>query len=208
MASLRSFMIRMNYLDRSSPFNSRKRRRRYSSATSGSSNLFTDLNNNELLVPIVNPSRSRFKVSACIYKHIPSSSDGAKDCSKEQSPQLAVQIFEGSDIKLRNEPTIPVSMERFLAFVQMDCPDDVLVSTAYCVPRMVPVSNVSFSYAHYDTERMVKTIVHCTKVEFRRRYLPVAKQSIENDQHNNNNEDDSGQQACFITYACWNVSEH
>lgn len=108
----------------------------------------------------------------------------------------------------RNEPTIPVSMERFLAFVQMDCPDDVLVSTAYCVPRMVPVSNVSFSYAHYDTERMVKTIVHCTKVEFRRRYLPVAKQSIENDQHNNNNEDDSGQQACFITYACWNVSEH
>uniref|UniRef100_A0A182ICH6 Uncharacterized protein n=1 Tax=Anopheles arabiensis TaxID=7173 RepID=A0A182ICH6_ANOAR len=185
----------------------RKRRRRYSSATSGSSNLFTDLNNNELLVPIVNPSRSRFKVSACIYKHIPSSSDGAKDCSKEQSPQLAVQIFEGSDIKLRNEPTIPVSMERFLAFVQMDCPDDVLVSTAYCVPRMVPVSNVSFSYAHYDTERMVKTIVHCTKVEFRRRYLPVAKQTIENDQHNNN-EEESGQQACFITYACWNVSEH
>uniref|UniRef100_A0A182TJM5 Uncharacterized protein n=1 Tax=Anopheles melas TaxID=34690 RepID=A0A182TJM5_9DIPT len=171
------------------------------------SNLFTDLNNNELLVPIVNPSRSRFKVSACIYKHIPSSSDGSKHCSKEQSPQLAVQIFEGSDIKLRNEPTIPLSMERFLAFVQMDCPDDVLVSTAYCIPRMVPVSNVSFSYAHYDTERMVKTIVHCTKVEFRRRYLPVAKQSIENDQHNNN-EDDSGQQACFITYACWNVSEH
>uniref|UniRef100_A0A182MYY8 Uncharacterized protein n=1 Tax=Anopheles dirus TaxID=7168 RepID=A0A182MYY8_9DIPT len=203
MASLRSFMFRMNYLDRSSPYSNRGRRRRYSSATSSSSNLFSDPNNNVLLLPIVNPSRKRRKVSAFIYRPL-SACYGCEEqeqaASEHSSPQLAVQIYEGLDVKLRNEPTIPVSTERFLTFSRLDCRDNAIVSAVYCVPRMVPVSVHCTAYSHYDTASEEETIGYCTTIEFRRRYAPVAWQA--SDQKT----DDPDQPATYVSSACFIVS--
>ncbi|XP_053666252.1 uncharacterized protein LOC128715385 [Anopheles marshallii] len=203
MASLHPFMIRMNYVDRSTPFSSRMRRRRYSSTLSSNSNQFADQNNNELLLPIVNPSGKRRKLSACIYKPIPIPDEGSKD-AVERSPLLALHLFEGCSVTLRNEQTVSVSTERFLAIGRLYCQDNAVTSMAYYVPRMVPVSMVSSSYACLDPELKTETIIHCTKIEFRRRYLPVATQTVENDQRREDHE----QQPCFTSYACWNVSEY
>uniref|UniRef100_A0A1Y9IVS9 Uncharacterized protein n=1 Tax=Anopheles minimus TaxID=112268 RepID=A0A1Y9IVS9_9DIPT len=204
MASLHSFMIRMNYLDPLSPISNRTRRRRFSSTISSISNQFADQNNNELLVPIINPSRKRRKLSACIYKPIPPGGEESIDGSEQSPQQLAVHLFEGCPVTLRNEQTIPVSTERFLAFGRLYCEDNTVTSMAYYVPRMVPVSMVSTSYPYYDAELETVTIIHRTKIEFRRRYSPVAMQTVENEQH----KDDQEQQPCFVSYACWNVSEY
>uniref|UniRef100_A0A182QQE2 Uncharacterized protein n=1 Tax=Anopheles farauti TaxID=69004 RepID=A0A182QQE2_9DIPT len=210
MASLRSFMMRMNYLDRSSPLSNRGRRRCYSSATSSGSNPFGDPNNNVLLLPIVNPLRKRRKVSALIYKPL-ESADGRKENeqnilkkapSEQCSPQLAVQIYERLDVKLRSEPTIPVSTERFLTFSWLDCRENSLVSAVYSVPRMVPVSIHYSTHPHYDTVSEEETLVYCTTIEFRRRYAPVAWQT--NDQETN----DPDQSATYVSCACFFVSDY
>uniref|UniRef100_A0A182MIC1 Uncharacterized protein n=1 Tax=Anopheles culicifacies TaxID=139723 RepID=A0A182MIC1_9DIPT len=203
MASLHFFMIRMNYVDRSSPFSNRTRRRRFSSTISSISNHFVDQNNNELLLPIINPSRKRRKLSACIYKPITTANEETNDAT-EQSPQLAVHLFEGCPVTLRSEQTIPVSTERFLAFGRLYCQDNTVTSMAYYIPRMVPVSIVSTSYPYYDAVSDAETTIYCTKIEFRRRYLPVATQTVENEQQ----KEDQEQQPSFVSYACWNVSEY
>ncbi|XP_052892310.1 uncharacterized protein LOC128300331 [Anopheles moucheti] len=203
MASLHPFMIRMNYVDRSTPFSSRMRRRRYSSTVSCYSNHFADQNNNELLLPIVNPSRKRRNLAACIYMPVATPNEGSED-TVERSPQLAVHLFEGCSVTLRNEQTVSVSTERFLAIGRLYCQDNAVSSMAYYVPRMVPVSMVSSSYPCVDAELKTETIIHCTKIEFRRRYLPVASQTVENDQRREDHE----QQPSFVSYACWNVSEY
>uniref|UniRef100_A0A182R302 Uncharacterized protein n=1 Tax=Anopheles funestus TaxID=62324 RepID=A0A182R302_ANOFN len=179
------------------------RRRRLCSTNSSISNHFADPNNNELLLPIVNPSRNRYRLSAYIYKPILPVIDEAADTA-EQSPQLAVHLFEGCAVMLRNELTIPVSTERFLASGRLTCQDNVVTSMAYYVPRMVPVSIVSTSYPCYNAELQTETIIYCTKIEFRRRYTSVATLTVDHDRY----KEDRDQQPSFVSYACWNVSEY
>ncbi|XP_053673724.1 uncharacterized protein LOC128723984 [Anopheles nili] len=203
MASLRSFMIRMQYIDRSSPIPPKRRReRRHSSAASTSTNIFADTNNNALLQPVVNPSRRRRKVPAFIYETQP-----FKTGNGNQSSQLAsVQRFDGLDVKLRSEQPLLVSAERFFTIVQAVCAtnssENYSVSAVYCVPRMVPISNVSTAFLHYDTETKSETIRYCTTIEFRRQYCPVAKQMISAEQWN----PEDSEPASFVSYACYNVS--
>ncbi|XP_050072283.1 uncharacterized protein LOC126560365 [Anopheles maculipalpis] len=205
MASLHPFMLRMNYLHRSTPLsNHRIRRRRSSSFTSSISNSLADPNNNELPESIINPSRKRRKLLACIYKPIgpPEAGEEGDMDVDEQSPQLAVHPFEELPVLLRSEQAIPVSMEQFLSFGRLYCPEDVISSMVYYIPRMVPVSIVSTSYPSYDTVDGSSTIIYRTTIEFRRRYTAVAMQTIETDAPK-----EEDHEPRFVSHACWNVSE-
>ncbi|XP_058058146.1 uncharacterized protein LOC131209164 [Anopheles bellator] len=205
MALLHPFMARMQCMEpRSTPQQTRTPRRRFSSVPPPVSvSLFADLNNNELPVPVINQSRKRYVMSAIIYRK-PSIETTTAD-GEDRESHLAVHVF-GSSMRVRSERTIPDTVEQFLTTSgtnwDADCEDHIVVSAAYCVPRMEPVSYVTSAHLCYDTTNGEASIVYRSTVELRRRYYPVAAQSNDNKQH-----EVERPPPIFVSRASWTISD-